>query len=550
MNAPSSREILRWLLGITRPVHGPLYISTLLRILNLSLDIVLFALAGGGAAAIVSGAKAMPIFFWLVVVSLAKATAYYLEQLSGHYVAFKALELLRTAVFSHLWPKAPAVVAHAKSGDILASLTRDVDRIEVVYAHTFAPVVSALVVPPVCVIIVGATVGWPVVWVPAICMIVAVFIVPLAGMKRSARATRQTLEYRRLLAHHVTDSVYGVEEVVGYGRETDRLAQMDEISGQIVDSSRTPAVIAAMRRGVNQFLLLVSVIGVTASSMHAGHSLVLTAALAAGTLRLFEGPRGVEAAVGYLDHSFAAARRLWEISHSPAAVEDGPVIYSPTAAPAVTLSNVTYRYPGASDDALATVSLTVAPGTRTVLLGASGSGKSTIAHLVVRYDDPDDGVVALDGTDIRSWTLDSLRKSVVLVSQRAQLLDTTIRENVTLGAPNATDDEIWAALEAARLADDVQEMPQALDTLVGTAGRSLSGGQAQRLCVARALLMKPLVLILDEFAANLNVDLEREIRMEIARMLPDSTIIEVTHREDAAEGADQVIVLDRGSVVA
>ncbi|MCI2003175.1 MAG: ABC transporter ATP-binding protein, partial [Ancrocorticia sp.] len=146
-STPNLHGLLTWLTGITHPVHKPLLVSTFFRFINLTLDIVLFGLAGGGVAAIITGTTAWPVFLWLVIVALVKASAYYLEQLTGHYVAFKALELLRTEVFSSLWPKAPAIVTHAKSGDILASLTRDVDRIEVVYAHTFAPVVSAFVVP-------------------------------------------------------------------------------------------------------------------------------------------------------------------------------------------------------------------------------------------------------------------------------------------------------------------------------------------------------------------------------------------------------------------
>ena len=164
---PTTRELVRWLTSQTRPVHRPLFVSTLLRIVNLSLDVVLFGLAAAGAVSSVQGkglGSCLPV---LVLVAMAKAAAYYLEQLTGHYVAFKALELLRTMVFSNLWPKAPAIVGATRSGDVLASLTRDVDRIEVVYAHTFAPVVSALVVPPVFVVGAGLAAGWQAVAIPA-----------------------------------------------------------------------------------------------------------------------------------------------------------------------------------------------------------------------------------------------------------------------------------------------------------------------------------------------------------------------------------------------
>ncbi|MCI2029982.1 MAG: ABC transporter ATP-binding protein/permease [Ancrocorticia sp.] len=555
-STPNLHGLLTWLTGITHPVHKPLLVSTFFRFINLTLDIVLFGLAGGGVAAIITGTTAWPVFLWLVIVALVKASAYYLEQLTGHYVAFKALELLRTEVFSSLWPKAPAIVTHAKSGDILASLTRDVDRIEVVYAHTFAPVVSAFVVPLAVIVATGATVGWGTVLVPALCVALSLLAVPFIGFRSSMRATRQTLQLRRALSHHISDSVFGTEEVVGYGREADRLAQMDQLSDKVSASSLPPKRANAARRSANAMLMLFSLIGITAVNVAAGHSLVITAALAAGSLRLFEGPRGVEDAVGYLDYSLAAAHRLWEISHAPAAVSDGPAVYTNSKPPTITFEDVSYSYAAGGQDAtnapfaLSHLSFTVPAGTRTVLVGPSGSGKSTTLQLLLRYDDPGSGRILLDGVDIREFTLDSLRHAVVVVSQKNQLLDTSIRDNVTLGAPAATDAQIAAALRAVHLDQEIAAMPQGLDTPVGMNGSGLSGGQVQRLCVARALLMEPKVLVLDEFTANLNPALEKSIRTDIAAALPDVTIVEVTHRIESAMDADAVIELEHGHEVA
>ncbi|MCZ7630015.1 MAG: hypothetical protein M5U19_13625 [Microthrixaceae bacterium] len=158
---PDLRTLVRWLLGTTRAVHPPLLFSTMCRIVALSLDVALFATAAATVVHLASGGDGgVLLFVVLVALALAKAGFFYLEQFSGHYVAFKALELLRTYVFSKLWPKAPAIVAESRSGDLLAGLTRDVDRIEVVYAHTFAPVVSAYVVGPAAVVVAGALLGW------------------------------------------------------------------------------------------------------------------------------------------------------------------------------------------------------------------------------------------------------------------------------------------------------------------------------------------------------------------------------------------------------
>ena len=143
MKTPSTPDLIRWLTGITRPVHTPLLISAILRCINLGLELVLFGLTGAIVASSASGHPLNGLMLWIIVAAVGKALAYYAEQFTGHYVAFKALELLRGHAFSALWPKAPAVVLRNRSGDLLPALTRDVDRIEVFYAHTFAPMVSA-----------------------------------------------------------------------------------------------------------------------------------------------------------------------------------------------------------------------------------------------------------------------------------------------------------------------------------------------------------------------------------------------------------------------
>jgi len=552
---PSLIQLVRWLTSITRPVHKPLLASTFFRLINLSLDIALFGLAGGGVVAIVTGhARTSIILALLVVIALLKAVAYYLEQLTGHYVAFKALELLRTAVFAQLWPKAPGIVAYSRSGDVLTSLTRDVDRIEVVYAHTFAPVVSAYIVPTAAILITGAVVGWGIVVVPAVCIALALLVVPFVGLRRSMHATQHTLELRRDLSHHLSDSVFGTEEVVGYGRQSERVEQADRLSDAIARSAAKARTATAFRRGANTLLMLVSVVGVAACCAHSGQAAVLTAALTAGTLRLFEGPRGVEDAAGYLDHSLTAARRLWDMSHAPAAVEDGPEEYIPSAAPTISWENVSFAYetPEGSPAgfALDNVSIHVPARGHVVLVGPSGSGKTTTIQMLLRYADPASGRVLLDGVPITRYTLDSLRRAVVVVAQKNQLLDATIGENIRLGAPTASDDAVWNALRLAGLDEEIRQMPGGLTTPVGQNGGKLSGGQAQRLCLARALLMKPHVLVLDEFTANLNTALEARIRENLAREMPELTIVEVTHRLESVHDADEVIMFDRGRVVA
>lgn len=550
LTAPTTRGLLAWLISITRPVLAPLAVSTLLRIINLTLDVALFGLAGATVAASLLPARP-PLrgyFLALIVIAVLKALAYYGEQFSGHYVAFKALELLRVHAFSRLVPKAPGLIGGQRSGDMLASLTRDVDRIEVVYAHTFAPVVSAVIVPAFVLTAIGAVVDWRIVVIPALCCALAVFAVPFMGMRRALRSTAAQLDHRGELSAHVTDSVFGIEEVVGYGREADRLAETDRLSTGL--ATVNPALTArAVRRGSNHLLFLVSTGSVIAVGLALPSvSWQLTLAAAMGSLRLFEGPRGVEDAVGALDASLAATRRLWRLCHSPAPVLEpaaAGATFEPTTAPEVRVDAVSYTYPGQPTGArpvFEDLVLHIPAGQRTVFIGSSGSGKTTAAHLIARFADPDSGRILIGGTDSRVIARDVLYRFLAYVPQEPAILDASIAANLRLGAPEASDEDLWEALETCELAAEVRAMPAQLGTPVGQSGSKLSGGQCQRLALARAMLQRPRLLILDEFTANLNAELDTALRRNLASWAESNpvTIIEIAHRESAVTGAAKV----------
>ena len=550
MNTPSTYGLIRWLTSITRPVHPPLLVSSVLRCVNLGLELVLFGLAGLLVASFASGHPVGGLLLWIVMVALAKALAHYAEQFTGHYVAFKALELLRGHAFASLWPKAPAVVLRNRSGDLLPTLTRDVDRIEVVYAHTFAPLVSAFVVPIAALATVGSLIGWDLVTIPAVCVALALLAVPFVGLRRSLHSTAEGLRLRGQLTAHATDSVYGIDEVLSYGHQRSRIEELDTLGSQVRDAAMPPLVFKGLRRGANLALTLISATSIVWTGISGHTDPLVVAALAAASLRLFEGPRGVQDAVGYLDHSLSAARRLWGLCHAPKAVSDGPQELHLEAPPSIEWRDVDYHYPGAMPGnlALSGISVTANAGRWTVFVGASGSGKSTAAQLLLRYDEVTGGDILINGISVRDYTLDSLRRTIVLVPQRGQVLDATIAENLRLGAPDATDEDLWHALAVAELADEVRAMPQELATRTGRDGRELSGGQLQRLCLARALLVKPRVLVLDEFTANLNIDLEARIRANLEHALPGLTVIEITHRLEHLDSADRVFEFDRGKV--
>lgn len=541
-------ETVRWLLSVTRPVLKPLYFSVFMRATEQIAAAALFAFAGAAVVQTVRGRWSLVYALAvLTVLAAVKAAAAYLEQFSGHYVAFKSLELLRTTAFAALWPKAPYVTGKMRTGVMLTALTRDIDRIEVFYAHTIAPVITGVAVTGVLAAAGICLAGIEITAIPVLLLFFAVFILPPAGFGRALRATGRSLQARRELAQWLTDSVFGAEEVVGYGREKVRFAGLRKLDLRVKDTACAAVAVRAARRGIGGVLPPAAMTAVIAVGVGGHRDPALIAALAAVCMRIFEGPRGIEDALGGVDSAFAAARRLYLICHEPQVIRDGPQTFLPAGAAAVQWRDVSYAYPGAPDrPVLDRVNIQIEPGENALFVGHSGSGKSTLMQLLLRYDDPRAGEVLLAGRPVGEYELDTLRRAVAFVPQRPELLNSTIAGNMRLGAPGAGEEEMWEALEVAQLAGEIREMPLGLNTPTGVEGSALSGGQVQRLCLARALLTKPRVIVLDEFSANLNVELERKIRENLRHWSRGVTLLEITHRVENPAHYDRVFRIEGG----
>ncbi|MDP9987495.1 ATP-binding cassette subfamily B protein [Arthrobacter oryzae] len=224
--------------------------------------------------------------------------------------------------------------------------------------------------------------------------------------------------------------------------------------------------------------------------------------------------------------------------------------FDPAQPAVLTFQDVGFSYPGAEAPVLAGISFTAAPGSTTAIVGSTGSGKTTLLNLVPRFLDPTEGRITLAGHDIRNLPLDQLRAAMAIVPQHSHLFTGTIADNLRMGAPDATDEELWATLEAAQTMRFMRDLPLGLATPVGQGGASLSGGQRQRLCIARALLRKaPLYLFDDSFSA-LDYDTDTRLRKALDQQLAAATTILVAERISAVEDADLVLVLDDGGLVA
>lgn len=252
-----------------------------------------------------------------------------------------------------------------------------------------------------------------------------------------------------------------------------------------------------------------------------------------------------------MSQASASAGRIFEILDAKSDVEDKPnAVKLPPVQGRVAFENVTFRYFGGGDPVLSEVSFEAEPGQTVALLGATGSGKTTIINLIPRFYDPSEGRVLIDGYDLRDVTLESLRSQIGIVLQETTLFTGTIRDNIAFGKPNASQEEVEAAAKAAAAHDFIMSFPQGYDTPVGERGTTLSGGQKQRMAIARALLLDPRLLILDDSTSAVDLETEYHIQKALDRLMQGRTSFVIAQRISTVMHADQILVLDKGRVVA
>ncbi|MBV7363440.1 ABC transporter ATP-binding protein/permease [Actinomycetaceae bacterium TAE3-ERU4] len=551
------RELTAWMFKLTRPVLAPLLASSAARVADQMLGVIMLAFVGWQVGEHFSGT---PLANWksvliLLGIALLKALLRYLEQFSGHFVAFKALELLRRHAFLKLYPQAPAISRSSRSGDLLVRLTRDIDRIEVFFAHTFAPAVSAILVPLFsCVLFffLGApnlaliALGFNFLALPALLFL---------GAGSAEVSSGATLRTRAKVVEKVSDIVGGNSEIRGYGLEEKMLSDLSEQDADLSRITIPTHLVLGVRRATNfGLMLLMAVVMIAVATREiAQGTLYLSAAIAtiAGSIRGWESVRGVEDFSVFLLHSFASAARLRTLTEGKP-TPDGGTSPLPQGPLELRAEDVTFHYTDSSGmhhQTLHSVSLCVPAGQWHALVGPTGCGKSTLANLLVRVEDPASGNLYAGTKNLREVNVESLRQSVVYVPQRAHLFNNSVAENLRLAAPEATEEELWHALEVVKVAEEVRGWKDGLETRLGAKGEAVSGGQRQRLALARALLMRPRALILDEATAHLNPSLAAEVRAAVRRELPEATILEITHRVDQLDGCTKVHRMNAGQLV-
>jgi ATP-binding cassette, subfamily C, bacterial CydC len=479
--------------------------------------------------------------------ALTRPVTRYLERLASHDVALRSLGKARARVYERIAPLSPAQLHDRRHGDLLARLVADVDSLQNLYLRGLLPPVVAVAAGAGAVGVVAAILPGAAL-VLAIGLVVAGVAVPVGAAAIAARSSRQQAAARGALGAELVETLAGGEELVLLGRRDDRLERLRAVDGTLVRVARRAAAADGTGDGLRLLVTGLTVAGVlaVAVSAHAAGGLdrVLIALLALAALAAFEAVQPLPEALRQLRVTVAAGERLLElVDQEPAVVDSADPLPAPQAPFTIALDDVSVRYAPGERLAVDDLSLRLDPGRRIALLGRSGSGKTTVANLLLRFVDPESGRVTLAGHDLREYRLEDVRRAVTVSDQDAHLFSTTIRANLCLARPDATDAQLEAALRSARILDWVRSLPDGLDTHVGERGRELSGGQRQRVTLARALLTDAQLLVLDEPTAHLDPPTAQRLVEDVFAAAGERCVLLITHRPEGLDLVDELVAL-------
>jgi ATP-binding cassette, subfamily C, bacterial CydC len=527
---------------------------------RVALSIVLGALALGFGVALMTtagylisrAAEQPPILALTTVIvavrffALARPLGRYLERLASHDLVLRALGRTRAAFYERIEPLAPAELEAYRRGDLVSRMVDDVDALQALYLRGVMPSLVGLVVAVACVIACALLIPSAALAL-AVGLVLGGIAVPLLAGRFARRARSRQAAARGDLTAELVELLRGAPELAAYGREGDALARVRTADRELARLGRADALVAGLADAAGILvagLTTVAVLAVAVAAHDAGTlDRVLVATLALLALSSFDVVAPLPAAARELSPTLASGRRVLELMDREPSVTDrsDPDVVS-NARPVVALEGVTAGY---ADEApvLERFDLRLEPGERVALVGPSGAGKTTVTNLVLRFLDPRDGRVSIGGRDVRDLRQEDVRNTFALAGQEAHVFDSTIRENLRLAWPSASDAELWDALRRARLDEWAASLPDGLDTLVGEDGARLSGGQRQRLVVARALLSTAPVLLLDEPTAHLDPDTAEELVADVLDVADERSVLLITHRPEGLDLCDRVVEL-------
>jgi ATP-binding cassette subfamily C protein CydC len=471
----------------------------------------------------------------------------YLERLVSHSATFRLLAGLRVRFYAAVEPLAPARLTRLRSGDLLTRFVEDVDALQNVYLRALAPPLVALATAALLTFLLSGFDGM--VGVAAGAFFVAAGLLTAALGARLGRGPGKAVTHERAaFGAALVETLDGLADLTAYNAAGARLAALGQQSAALTASERRfnrldgvqSALAVGLSSGIALIILVLAVPRVDG---------VYLATLVLAALAAYEAILPLGQAATHLQTSLSAAERLIEVIDAPPAVTDPAAQLPPPSSADLIVENLVFRYAPNEPLIFNGASLNVPAGARCAILGESGAGKSTLVSLLVRFWNPDAGQLRIGGTDLTRLTQSDARDLFSVMSQRTHLFNTTLRENIRLARPAATDAQVEAAAQAAQAHAFISALPHGYDSFVGPDGAQLSGGERQRIALARALLRQAPILLLDEATAHLDAATEHAIMDTLLHAAAGRTVIAFTHHLELLPWFDTVYRLSGGRFV-
>ena len=583
----SAIQIMGSLIGLVKPLLHIMLAAIILGTLGYLCAIFLTILAGQvivhglltGAAGIIVPVDNMWLAFIpvktiitvMIVIAVLRGILHYAEQYCNHFIAFKLLAIIRHKVFASLRKLCPAKLEGRDKGNLISIITTDIELLEVFYAHTISPIAIATLTSMVMVIFIGRYH-----WLAGMLALAAYLIVGVAiPMWNGKRGSQKGMEFRTSfgeLNSFVLDSLRGLDETIQYGQGEKRKEQMSERSKNLAGIQKSLSKMEGSQRSFTNMVILLASFGMLALTIWLydkgaiGFEGILTCTIA--MMGSFGPVVALSSLSNNLNQTLASGERVLSLLEETPLVEEIPgdvetpgtesVEHEFTGAEA---ENVTFAYKvngleGDREDGLGrdnevildNYSLKLQPGKITGIHGASGSGKSTLLKLLMRFWDVQDGSISVDGTNVRKIPTRHLRDMESYVTQETHLFHDSIANNIEIAKPGASREEIMEAAKKASIHDFIMTLPKEYDTEVGELGDTLSGGEKQRIGIARAFLHECPLILLDEPTSNLDSLNEGIILKSLKESARKKTVVLVSHRVSTMNVADVVYEMENGRI--
>jgi ATP-binding cassette, subfamily B, multidrug efflux pump len=440
-----------------------------------------------------------------------------------------------------------------QTGQLMVRATDDVEKVRLFIGQGLLQLVGAVILL-IGTVIILFTSNVPLAWtaMPILPVAIVTFVIFASLAQPMFSKVQQKLSYLNTV---LQENLAGIKVIKAFTREKEQQAKFNHAADETMNQQ---IAVSRLFTFMFPFIFLVANLG-QAAILYLGGKQIIAGTLSLGAwqefsiylMYLFFPIMMFGMIVTQMGQAGASAERIFEILDAKSDILDKPgAVKLPEAKGDVRFENVTFRYFGGGEPVLNNVSFEAKPGETIALLGATGSGKTTIINLLPRFYDPSEGKITIDGYDLRDVTLDSLRSQIGIVLQETTLFSGTIRENIAFGKPDATLEEIQNAARAAAAHDFIMSFPDGYDTHVGERGQTLSGGQKQRVAIARALLLNPRILILDDSTSSVDLNTEAQIQSALDTLMKGRTSFVIAQRIGTVINADTIIVLDKGQVVA